>query len=300
MINIDPKKIILGTVKFGIPNYGLRQTDNKLNDISSFLLDCHRIGVNNLDTAQRYGNSEDIIGSFVKKHKIDFKISTKIDNLDNVGKESLNIVKNSVNLSRDKLNVDKIHICYLHQNDINIITDKYIQDALLDLKHKKIIEYIGASIYSVEECIAAIDSNVFDFIQIPVNLVDTSVYDTCVLNYRGSIRFIARSIYLQGLLVDPFQSIRISNYQMEILDYLKYISEISGFFGLSLSELSRSFVYSLDNIDSYIIGTTSINNLLLNLERFDFKDKSFDYFNNLYLKSSVEKVWSNPRNWVTN
>jgi aryl-alcohol dehydrogenase-like predicted oxidoreductase len=299
MININPQKLILGTVKFGIPNYGLTHDNNFVDDISNFLLESHKIGVVNLDTAERYGNSESLIGSFLKKYKLDFKISTKIDNLENKGKESLNIIKKSINLSIQKLNVEKINICYLHQNDINIITDKYIQEALLELKQNGIIEYIGASIYSIEECNAAIESNVFDYIQVPVNLVDTSIYNTCVLNYNGNIRFIARSIYLQGLLIDSLQKTKILNYQNEINDYMKDISIFSDELGLKISDLSRSFVFSLNNIDSYVIGTTSLKNLKSNLISYDFNDK-MEYFNYIYSKSLTEKPWANPRNWLIN
>ena len=126
MIKISPKKIIIGTVKFGIPNYGLNN-NNSNKDFSDFLLQSFHLGVNQLDTAERYGQSEKIIGSFIKKNQIEYNVSTKIDNLKHNDSQSFRIVKKSILSSLKKLNTEKIHICYLHQNDISIILDNYIQ-----------------------------------------------------------------------------------------------------------------------------------------------------------------------------
>ena len=298
MIKISPKKIIIGTVKFGIPNYGLNN-NNSNKDFSDFLLQSFHLGVNQLDTAERYGQSEKIIGSFIKKNQIEYNVSTKIDNLKHNDSQSFRIVKKSILSSLKKLNTEKIHICYLHQNDISIILDNYIQEALLELKEKKLIQYIGASIYTVDECNAAIESKVYDFIQIPINIIDTSIYDSCVLNYQGNVKFIARSIYLQGLLTNPNQQHKINNFNKEIFDYLNEIKIIGDEVGISLSDLSRSFVYNLNNIESYIIGTTSLNNLKNNFFKYDFT-KDLNLFNKIYSKSRIKKSWSNPRNWVIN
>lgn len=298
MVEINPEKIIIGTVKFGIPNYGL-VTNYSNKNISNFLMQSHQLGIKHLDTAQRYGEAENIIGSITEDNNIEFKISTKIDNLKQNNKESTRVLKQSVLSSINKLKIEKIHICYLHQNDINIITDEYIQEVLLELKRKKAIEYIGASVYTKEECHAAIESNVYDYIQIPFNIIDTSIYNTFVLNYKGPIKFIARSIYLQGLLGDAPQVQRINNYKNEIIEYLNEILKFRDEIGISLSDLSRSFVFNFDNIDSYIIGTTDVNHLKTNLLKFDFVNH-LDIFNKINIISKIEKPWSNPRNWFNN
>ena len=59
-------KLIIGTVQFGL-NYGItnkvgKVTDNDLDNIFSL---CNKLNITHFDTAQDYGNSEDII----KKYK---------------------------------------------------------------------------------------------------------------------------------------------------------------------------------------------------------------------------------------
>lgn len=294
MNTIESQKLILGTVKLGLPKYGLRNSESKLKDSARFLREAQEMGITHLDTAQSYGDSEIIIGSSTKG--LNFEVSSKISNLQPNKKESIELIRKSVLRSIKRLNVQNLHICYLHQNDINIICDKYIQEGLMKLKQANIIKYLGASIYSQEECYAAINSKVFDFIQFPVNLVDTSIYHNCVREYSGNIRFIARSIYLQGLLIDSTYKFDKMKYSNEISNYLKYLEHTASKLGVDLSDLARSFVYNLENIDAFIIGTTNIKNLNANLCKFDL-DKKTEIFQDIYLRSVTQKAWSNPRNW---
>ena len=58
-------KIALGTVQFGIP-YGISNQLGKTSKskIEEILQYAHKNGINTLDTAALYGNSEELIGSF--------------------------------------------------------------------------------------------------------------------------------------------------------------------------------------------------------------------------------------------
>ena len=80
------KKIILGTAQLGM-NYGITNKNGKLNSIESkkFLKKALSFGIKTLDTAQNYGDAENLIGQN-KSFCNQFQINTKIE----FSKEELN------------------------------------------------------------------------------------------------------------------------------------------------------------------------------------------------------------------
>ena len=93
-------------------------------------------------------------------------------------------------------------ICYLHQNELEIISDPCVHEGLMLLKQQKVVRYTGASLYSFEECEYALEAELYDVVQIPVSVFDISFYNRFVREKSTSVRFIARSLLLQGILVN--------------------------------------------------------------------------------------------------
>ena len=96
-------KIALGSVQFGL-NYGInnKQGQLSLDSVREILLMAYELGINTLDTAEGYGNSEEVIG-FTNQN--DFNIISKLPNLQsyNYG----DVKKNYFN-SLDRLKVEKL------------------------------------------------------------------------------------------------------------------------------------------------------------------------------------------------
>ncbi len=115
--------------------------------------------------------------------------------------------------------------------------------------------------YNFEECQYALESGIFDVIQIPVNIFDLSYYNRFVREKNTPVRFVARSLLLQGILVNRsaiHSNIRDSD---QILQYLKQLDQLAEEYGFSTLEIALGFVFSLPNIDHYLIGTASIKKL---------------------------------------
>ena len=202
----------------------------------------------------------------------------------------------SVKSSLKKLNLQKLNICYLHQNEINIISDPYVHDGINQLKHDGLISKIGVSLYNFQECEYAIESGMYDYIQIPLSIFDVSFYDRFIKENSLPVRFVARSLFLQGVLVNRKEILKRITPAKEILSYLQKLDIIAQENKISTLEMALRFVYSLNNIDHYIIGTTSIKNLNINKKYFK-KKLPFDLFKLVYQIASQHKSWSNPRNW---
>ena len=72
-------KIILGTAQFGL-NYGINNFNGKIPDKEIFkILDfAYASGIKTLDTAPSYGNSETLIGEYLKSRRSKiFNVNTK-------------------------------------------------------------------------------------------------------------------------------------------------------------------------------------------------------------------------------
>ena len=81
----------------------------------------------------------------------------------------------------------------------------------------------------------------------------------------------------------------------DVLEYLNKFDEITNNFGVSALELGLAFVFSLSEIDHFIIGTNSIKNLIKDIHCLDIKLPEQLYES--ILRIMPQKNWVNPRNW---
>lgn len=88
---------------------------NSVNCLLNYGLDQ---GIDSIDTAPTYGDSENLIGAF--KDRKNFKISTKIGNP--IGVLSPKEISASVNKSLKSLRVDQIDCIYIHSVDFKLVT----------------------------------------------------------------------------------------------------------------------------------------------------------------------------------
>ena len=101
--------IILGTaqfgLKYGINNFLGKPGENIVHDILSF---AHGSGIHTLDTADAYGNAQNIIGTFHLKNSARFDINTKFSRSEGDDLRSM------VALTLKKLKVTQVHTYFYH------------------------------------------------------------------------------------------------------------------------------------------------------------------------------------------
>ena len=287
------KQLTLGTAKLGMPAYGFSD-GYALTDPVNFILRSLNKGIRFIDTSPRYGNSEELIGEALRLSKKKPSVSTKIDNLVPQSCNTPNLMIKSVNESISKLNAP-IDICYLHQNEIEIISDNYVHEGIKILKNSNLIKEIGTSVYSQEELIYSLDCGIYDWVQIPVNILDTSFYHIAN-NHVSEIKIAARSVFLQGAIFNNRRSRINAKYHHELLDTIDQLQKLCTDFGLNIQQLSVAYLSSLDKINQIIVGTISDDKLTENMASIKMQlNKS--------LIASIEKIsvkskpWSDPRSW---
>lgn len=290
-------ELFLGTVKLGMPEYGFSSSvSEKSFDPIQFLRAAAYLGITRLDTSPRYGNSEEIIGRYIQEsHSIPF-VASKIDNLEANNPGTPQIMEQSVRNSLLKFHLPALDICYLHQNEIAVISDPFVHRGLSLLKEKGLIRQAGASVYSQEECSYAVDSGVFDVIQVPVNVFDLGFYNNFIYQNSTPIKFVARSLLLQGILVNRSKIKEHIKQSVAVLEYLQKLDEIARRGSMSILEMALAFVYGLEGIKYYVIGTTSLENLKHNIQcmKVELPQHIVDELKAL---AAAEKEWTNPRNW---
>jgi aryl-alcohol dehydrogenase-like predicted oxidoreductase len=286
-------QLALGTAKLGMPEYGYSDGFT-LSDPVNFILRSLNRGVRFIDTSPRYGNSEELVGKAIKLSKIKPSISTKIDNLvAKSGKTPTSMIK-SINESISKLNTP-IETCYLHQNDIEIISDKYVHEGIKELKDRSLVKEIGTAVYSQEELIYSLECGIYDWVQIPINILDTSFYNLAS-NHVSAVKIAARSVFLQGVIFNHERAHKNIKDHNELLDSLDQLRSLASDFGITIQQLSVAYLSSLEKINQIIVGTISDDKLSENMASIKIQL-------NESLIASIEKIaskskpWSNPRSW---
>ncbi len=286
-------QLCLGTAKFGDPNYGHGSSVDF--DAPEMLLttanECH---ITWLDTSPRYGDSEQKIGAVSAKNA-NFNISSKIDSLNLAEPKLLGVMQDSVKKSLNALKKDRLDLVYLHQNNLDILQDPRISEGLRSIKDDRLAASVGASVYSLEEIDAVLENDVFDWIQISGNILDISNINYVRL-HAPKMKIAVRSIYLQGLILNPTQiGPHIPEYKQ--LKYtIKELEELTKMDGLDIEKASISFMVNEIKPEMVIFGT----NVATHIKQFynaTQLDLSRSLSKNLKTLAHNRKNWTNPKLW---
>ena len=286
-------KLILGTVQFGL-KYGINNLTGKIvnENIKSILDLAFENGIQILDTAESYGDSQKKIGEYHlnsgNKFKIITKFSSKTNNL------SSNIVERILT-NLKILNVDSLYAYMFHSfSDFeNYFT--LFRDDLVDLKRKKIVLNIGVSLYTNDELEKVLKFNDIDLVQIPFNLLDNNNKRENIFKKakeRG-VEIHTRSVFLQGLFFVKIPS--LSSNLVDLTSDLNLLHDLCDQ-DYQISDLALNYACSKNYIDKVLIGVDNIDHLKSNL--YSLRKKISKKIINKIEVINVEKTeLLNPSNW---
>jgi aryl-alcohol dehydrogenase-like predicted oxidoreductase len=282
-------KLVIGSAQLGM-NYGLFN-NRKINHIELKKIEklVLKSKINFIDTAISYGDSENIIGSSkLKNLHIITKIKLPSKKIIQVRDWTLKEISKSLY----KLKIKKIYGVLIH--DYKDLLGKYGKDYLLslqELKKKKIIKKIGISIYDSHEIKKIWKFWKPDLIQVPFNPLDNRILDSGWVDVfrKFKVKIFARSIFLQGLLINEDNSFIINKNYLILLNKFKnwcYKNNIS------LLQGCIHFVKQFKKIDYLVVGFNNYNQLKEIIDVFNKKQiivpKKF---------STNKKNLIDPRKW---
>lgn len=240
-------KIALGTAQFGL-DYGITNARGQVSpDVVGELLSMSAAeGVRVLDTAIVYGESEKVLGQFDLS---EFDVISKIPSLKHVKQTLTELCQESL----ETLNIDILYGLLMH--DENDVCNEHLA-SIHDLKKQGLVGKVGASFYTPEKAIIAIETGMLDLIQIPANQLDSRFEQAGVYHIaqRYDVEVHVRSIFIQGLLaVDAPERPERFKEHSDLLRFDNRAKEL----GLSPLELALEYVSKKSYVAKGVIGCTS-------------------------------------------
>jgi aryl-alcohol dehydrogenase-like predicted oxidoreductase len=282
-------KLVLGTAQIGM-DYGYlnnrRISQKEFRKIEKLVL---KSKIKFIDTAKSYGFSESVIGnSKLKKLNIITKI--KLPNKNNISIKSW--VSSEVLDSIKLLKVKKIYGVLIHDyKDLLGSHRKEFLHSLKELKKRKIINKIGISIYDPKEIKKIWKFWKPDIVQIPFNIFDNRMlYSRWIqILKKFRIKIYARSVFLQGTLIDDSSSFRFKKKYKHLFSKFKYWCHKNN---ITRIQACLHFVKQYKKIDYLVVGFNNYNHLK---EIIDvFKEKQI-IIPNKFSTNNINLI--DPRRW---
>lgn len=199
----DPvARLVLGTAQLGM-NYGVANRTGKPAPITAdSVLDlAWQEGLACLDTAQAYGDSEAVIGSYLERHpECPIRVISKLDPaLADADEEQIYA---SVCASANRLH-GGLDAMLLHNASMLDRWETGLGRALRRCRDDGIISTIGISVYTPDAFREALAFSDIRLIQSPFNALDRSLYSDGLIEQasEAGVSVHLRSIFLQGLLL---------------------------------------------------------------------------------------------------
>ena len=198
-------KLTLGTAQFGL-DYGVANAIGQVNkeETLEILTFAKQAGINTLDTAIGYGDSEKRLG---QAGIGSWNIITKLPEV-NVEHSDINFWVNSqINNSLLRLNVLSVYGILLHR-PLQLLEKNGSQlwNSLEGLKERSITKKIGFSVHNPDELDKLWKAGFIpDIVQAPYNVFDQRLKDSGWLSKLNDnkVEVHTRSVFLQGLLLMP-------------------------------------------------------------------------------------------------
>jgi aryl-alcohol dehydrogenase-like predicted oxidoreductase len=257
---MDLNKLTIGTAQFGL-DYGIANQIGQVNfeEIQKILDFASNQGINTLDTAIAYGDSETRLGmAGVSNWNIVSKLPSVPKNCQNI----TSWVIDSVEGSLGRLKVNSLFGLLLHRPDeLNSEFGEELYEGLETVKRLGMVSQLGASVYSPNELRILNKFKELTVVQSSLNIIDRRILEIGNFVNEGADRFTihTRSAFLQGLLLmNPEQRpSKFSKWQhlWTVLD--KFIDES----GLTRLQVCIRYVMAVEAVNKVIVGIDSLSQL---------------------------------------
>lgn len=253
-------KLALGTVQFGL-NYGVANTSGQVSSevASDILQHAHQSGIDTLDTAIAYGESESVLGHIGVQP---WKVVTKLPAVPDVCTDVTQWVQAQVQGSLGRIGIDSLHGLLLHRPG-QLLEDigAELFAALQSLKADGLVAKVGISVYGPAELDALSGRYTFDLVQAPLNILDRSLVDSGWAQRlkKDGIEVHTRSAFLQGLLLMPKEKrhAKFDRWKDIWSEWDQWLAET----GLSPLQACLRYANKLDCTDRVVVGVDNVAQL---------------------------------------
>lgn len=298
-------RLTLGTVELGM-NYGFRHSQHYAKpEPSEAIRIIHRaldLGINLIDTAPNYGNSEELIGRALKQTRQRAFIASKvtIPELHPVTSGNLKTLRgeilHSIEMSLSALRIETVDLLQIHNTSIDLLNNGEVLATLRDAQQQGKVRCLGASCHGEAVPLAALEAGCFDALQVPFNILDRRILPAVLSRAKkNGVGILTRSAFLRGVLTSgiyavPEQLAEVKEVALQVWAQLN-----DG--ACSLSELALRFCLSFDQVSSVIIGVRSTQELESNVDGASKGSLSPIHLKTICGHSLTTPALLDPYNW---
>jgi aryl-alcohol dehydrogenase-like predicted oxidoreductase len=259
--------MILGTAQLGL-NYGISNKYGRPNfeQVREILDTAYNNGIDILDTAYAYGDSEKMIGMFAQQK---FSIISKLPDLSNIHcDEEYDLIGKFINETLSRTGQHQLYAYLLHSINNLSNNGKALWSKMLEFKEKGLFAKVGYSLYSPNQLDLYFDMYRPDIVQIPMNILDREFQKTGWLKKlkENNVEIHVRSVFLQGLLLagHNYQILKFPSYEHIWTSFRDELHRSQ----LSALEYCFGFINGIQEVDHVVVGVNSVNELLEVLKSF--------------------------------
>lgn len=263
--------LMVSRLGVGLSEIGRELSQDEESRASKLLNAALDSGINFLDTAACYGNSEELVGRTISNRRDEFVLSTKAGHVagNYSGKPwTAETVRDSIDRSLRRMQTDYLDIVHLHSCNVIVLKQGEVIQALQDARQAGKTRYIG---YSGDNEAAewAVESGVFDTLQTSFNLVDQKARKGLLseASEKGMGIIIKRPIAnaAWGAEESP------SSYAHEYYRRYKVMAENGSISAAPDNPilLALGFVLAHDAVDTAIVGTSNPQHMKDNIRMME-------------------------------
>ena len=264
---MDCQRLVLGTAQLGA-DYGIAYTSKKITsqEFQSIMGTARDAGVNSIDTAMAYGDSQKVLGEIgVDEWSITTKLPPVPDDITSIDKWYGDAIESSLT----ELRVRKINTLLIHH--VKELSGKFGSALIELLRGSKIrgdVVNIGVSIYAPQELDEFYHKFRPDIVQCPYNIFDQRIFTSGWLQKLtiDNVEVHARSVFLQGVILRGISELN-SYFDPWISDFEKW-EIFCRKYSVSKLQAALGFVKAEERINKIIVGIESCNQLQQILEAY--------------------------------
>jgi aryl-alcohol dehydrogenase-like predicted oxidoreductase len=254
------ERLALGTVQFGL-EYGIANQAGRvgLREADRILSEAWACGIDTLDTAIAYGESEQTLGNIgVDKWKVVSKLPAVPEGETAVAEWVLGQVRGSL----EHLGLERLYAVLLHRPGQLFETQgQKLLAALELLKSSGLAEKIGVSVYRPQELDRLYSLGHFDLVQAPLSILDRRLSESGWAKRLKSmgVELHVRSVFLQGLLLMPASArpTKFARWPSIWHEWERWLREQ----GLPPLDACLRYVLSVPEVDKIVVGVDHVEQL---------------------------------------
>ena len=239
------------------------------------------------DTSDNYEKDFFYVIKNYKKCRLIIKLSSKKNNQPT----SFKVFKNQIAKIKKKINIKSIYAILIHNFDLKFekkyrLHYQYLMNFCLQNKLN-----FGFSIYNLKEFNVIKKLYKFNVLQIPVSIFNQEFIDPFFIKYvkKNKIEVHARSIFLQGLLVNDLEDIpnKFVKFKKLFISWNHFCETQH----ITKVQACLNFVDNISFVNKIIIGFKNVNELreIINYSKIKILKK--------FIVKKISKKLINPNKW---